>query len=62
MPDNFGNYYINILILSMLAITCFCCCYYKYKSSNNPNKIIHLIPTVKGYIITDEFKKEISID
>ena len=54
MPDNYGNYYINILILSMLAITCFCCCYYKYKSSNNPNKIIHLIPTVKGYIITDE--------
>lgn len=54
MADYFGNYYINIIILSMLTITCFCCCYYKYKPSNNLNKIKHIIPTVNGYIVTDE--------
>lgn len=54
MANYFGNYYINIIILSMLTITCFCCCCYKYKPSNNINKIKHIIPTVNGYIVTDE--------
>ena len=54
MANYFGNYYINIIILSILIITCFGCCYYKYKPSNNLNKIKHIIPTVNGYIVTDE--------
>ena len=54
MANYFSNYYINIIILSMLIITCLCCCFYKYKPSNNPEKIKHIIPTANGYIVRDE--------
>ena len=54
MVNYFANYYINIIILSMLIITCLCCCFYKYKPSNNPEKIKHIIPTANGYIVADE--------